>query len=125
MSCECGAPKSNAQNKAFTRAVVEIENPESLVLFRKVVIPASMGDETDVPPAIGKYHNVLLEYEKSGMAYLYSSDGIPTRLTTPQIVGKGVLTIQFDGETIATFSANSTENVTANIQVENVNGVLM
>lgn len=82
MACEsCGEkPKNTA--KDFTKAVIEINNPETLVLFRKVVIPASMGDETEVPAAIGKYHNVLLVYEANNHAYLYSSDGIPTLLTS-------------------------------------------
>lgn len=82
MACEsCGEkPKNTA--KDFTKAVIEINNPETLVLFRKVVIPTSMGDEDDVPAAIGKYHNVLLVYEANNHAYLYSSDGIPTLLTS-------------------------------------------
>lgn len=87
MTCEsCGdKPKNTA--KDFTKAVIEIDNPETLTLFHKVVIPASMGDETTVPPAIGKYHNVLLLYEASGNAYLYSSDGMPTRVTVPGVPG--------------------------------------
>lgn len=82
MTCSaCGEqPKNTA--KDFTKAVIEINNPETLVLFRKVVIPTSMGDETSVPAAIGKYHNVLLVYEANNHAYLYSSDGIPTLLTS-------------------------------------------
>lgn len=80
MTCtSCGdKPKNSA--KGFPRAVVEINNPESLVLLRKVVIPVSMGTEEDVPPAIGKYFNVLLQYEANGHIYLYSSDGIPTAI---------------------------------------------
>lgn len=81
MSCNCERPKTSFDNR-FTGAVVEINNPEKLILFRKVVIPASMGDETMVPPVIGKYCNVLLEYEANGNIYLYSSDGIPTKLST-------------------------------------------
>ena len=81
MTCTaCGEhPKENTA-KGFPKAVVEINNPETLVLLRKVVIPASMGDETAFPPAIGKYFNVLLHYEASGSNYLYSSDGIPTAI---------------------------------------------
>ncbi len=67
----CGA-------KDFTKSVIEINNPEHLVLFRKVVVPASLGDDTTVPPTIGKYYNVLLNYEANNKSYLYSSDGIPT-----------------------------------------------
>lgn len=80
MTCsECGdKPKNTA--KDFPKAVVEITSPETLVLLRKVVIPVSMGDEESVPPAIGKYHNVILYYEANKHVYLYSSDGIPTLL---------------------------------------------
>lgn len=83
MACEtCGEkPKKCGNcNKDFPRAVIEINNPETLVLLRKVVIPASMGTEEQVPPAIGKYHNVILYYEANKHIYLYSSDGIPTLL---------------------------------------------
>lgn len=79
----CGCEKNKAEKKCddFTKAVINIENPEVLTLFHKVVIPASMGDEEAVPPAIGKYCNTLLYYEASGNSYLYSSDGIPTKVT--------------------------------------------
>lgn len=82
MTCSsCGEHPKNT-SKDFTKAVIEINNPESLVLFRKVVIPASLGDEQSVPPVVGKYHNVLLHYEASNKSYLYSSDGIPTLMST-------------------------------------------
>lgn len=83
MTCEtCGEkPKKCGNcNKDFPRSVIEINNPETLVLLRKVVIPASMGTEEQVPAAIGKYHNVILKYEANKHVYLYSSDGIPTLL---------------------------------------------
>lgn len=76
----CGEPKCSCKNKDFTKAVIEIDNPEQITLMRKVVIPASMGDDTTVPPVAGKYHNVLLYYEANSKSYLYSSDGIPTLL---------------------------------------------
>lgn len=82
MSCnECGEKPKKACG-AFPKAVIEIDNPEKIVLLRKVMVPASMGDESTFPPTIGKYHNVLLEYEASGGIYLYSSDGIPTKLSS-------------------------------------------
>ena len=81
MGCGCEKDKAKKECNDFTKAVINIENPEVLTLFHKVVIPASMGDEESVPPAIGKYCNTLLYYEASGNAYLYSSDGIPTLLT--------------------------------------------
>lgn len=82
MVCESCGEKPKNMSKDFTKAVIEINNPEEIVLFRKVVIPASMGDDTEVPAAIGKYRNVLLVYEANNHAYLYSSDGIPTLLTS-------------------------------------------
>lgn len=82
MTCNACGDEPKRKDNSFTKAVVEINNPETLVLFRKVVIPASMGDETTVPPAVGKYYNVLLVYEVNNNAYLYSSDGIPTKLTS-------------------------------------------
>mgnify|MGYP003300417121 CR=1 FL=1 len=99
MVCEsCGEkPKNTA--KDFTKAVIEINNPEALVLLRKVVIPTSMGDEESVPPAIGKYRNVLLQYEANDHIYLYSSDGIPTAITAniPQEVLDSIA--ELEGET--------------------------
>lgn len=82
MACsKCGDKESKPNN--LTKSVIEINNPdERIILFRKVLIPASMGTEDDVPPAVGKYFNVLLQYEATGNTYMYSSDGIPTRLTT-------------------------------------------
>lgn len=80
MTCGSCGDKPKKCNKDFTRAVVEIDNPEQITLMRKVTIPASMGDDTAVPPVVGKYHNVLLYYEANSKTYLYSSDGIPTQL---------------------------------------------
>ena len=52
------------------------------VPFRKVNIPASMGDDTDgeYAPENGLYKNALVEYEANGALYIYSSDGIFTKL---------------------------------------------
>ena len=80
MTCESCGDKPKKCNKDFTKAVIEIDNPEQITLMRKVTVPASMGDDTTVPPVVGKYHNVLLYYEANSKTYLYSSDGIPTQL---------------------------------------------
>lgn len=82
MGCTSCGDKPTNTTKDFTRAVIEINNPETLILLRKVVIPSSMGTEDDVAPAVGKYRNVVLTYEANGHVYLYSSDGIPTLLTS-------------------------------------------
>lgn len=84
MGCGCEKDKAKKECNDFTKAVINIENPEVLTLFHKVVIPTSMGDEDAVPPAVGKYHNTLLYYEASDNSYLYSSDGIPTKVTGPK-----------------------------------------
>ena len=81
MGCVTCGDKPENTSKDFTRAVVEINNPDTLVLFRKVVIPTSIGGPEEVPPEVGKYVNVLLYYEKTDDVYLYSSDGIPTLIT--------------------------------------------
>ena len=83
MACsECGEEKKNT-SKDFTKNVIEINNSgEKIVLFRKVIVPASMGDEEEFPPSVGRFYNTLLQYEINGDTYLYSSDGIPTLLST-------------------------------------------
>lgn len=82
MTCGCKKEKSSSKNRSFTKAVVEINNPSKITTLRKVVIPTSLGDETTIPPAIGEYRNVVLYYEATKNVYLYSSDGIPTLVTT-------------------------------------------
>ena len=82
MGCNtCGEQKPKKEACAFTKATVQINNPKELALFRKVVVPASLGDDTQYPPKVGKYCNVILYYEANDQVYLYSSDGIPTRIT--------------------------------------------
>ena len=50
--------------------------------FRKVVIPAIAGDDETgtVLPENGLFQNALVEYEANGAMYIYSSDGIYTRI---------------------------------------------
>lgn len=49
--------------------------------FRKVVIPAAMGDDSgEFAPQNGAYHDALVKYEANGAIYIYSSDGIPTKI---------------------------------------------
>lgn len=105
MTCSaCGEhPKINTA-RDFTKAVIEIDNgPEAITLLRKVVIPTSMGDDTDVPAAIGKYHNVILYYEANKHVYIYSSDGIPTLLeaeVSAEVMNKiDTLEVNLDKET--------------------------
>lgn len=110
MTCTSCGDKPKGSSKGFPKAVVEINNPESLVLLRKVVIPVSMGTEEDVPPAIGKYFNVLLQYESNGHIYLYSSDGIPTAIEAniPQEVLDRIDQLEIDVDLLETGLANET-----------------
>lgn len=107
MTCTaCGdAPKKGCGCKSCTKAVLEITNPEKIVLLRKVVIPASMGDDTVVKPTLGKYCNVILYYEANRHIYLYSSDGIPTALESevPQDIVERIEDLE--GEDVRLWSA--------------------
>ena len=79
MSCNCGKPKCDGKC-GLSPAVLQINNSEC-ILFHKTVVPASMGDETTIPPVPGKYKNELVYYEATKASFLYSSDGIPTRIS--------------------------------------------
>lgn len=72
-NCFCLPPK-----------VVPVEVDGCPILFRKVEIPASVGDETTIPPVPGLYRNVLLVYESSGNGYMYTSDGMPVKVKDQQ-----------------------------------------
>lgn len=65
-----------------TPKVLEIHNHECPVLFHKVELPAEMGDDTTYPPRPGMYRNVLLVYKANNHIYMYSSDGIPTFISS-------------------------------------------
>ena len=62
------------------------------VPFRKVNIPTSMGDDEtgEYAPENGLYKNALVEYEANGALYIYSSDGIFTKLGYNTQGGGGV-----------------------------------
>ena len=52
--------------------------------FRKIVIPAVMGDDSEDSPSApenGAYVNALVEYEANGAMYIYASDGIFTKVS--------------------------------------------
>lgn len=126
MGCaECG---DKPEKKHFTNTVIEINNPEQLVLLRKVVIPASLGDEDDVPPAIGKYRNVILQYETNGHIYIYSSDGIPTSIESsgvPQDIldrlddlEAGLVTEETERELADTSLSSSIESLSSSLSSE-------
>lgn len=81
MACkECGKTNCTCgKDRCSSPAAIQINNTET-VLFRKVLIPASMGDETTNPPVPGAFCNALVVYEATNAVYLYSSDGVPTRI---------------------------------------------
>ena len=68
--CDCNPPKA-----------LEIKCPGEVILFRKVEIPAEMGDDVTYPPRPGMYRNVLLVYKANQHVYMYSSDGMPTMIS--------------------------------------------
>lgn len=76
MDCNCG----NKNEGNFPPSVLQVNSTECPVLFHKVVIPTNFGDETETPVLMGKYKNALVYYGANGHTYLYSSDGVPTRL---------------------------------------------
>ena len=76
MGCDCGKPKCDG-HCGVSPAVLQINNPSGCVYFRKVEVPASIGDDETYPPYDGQYRNVLLVYKANGHVYMFSSDGIP------------------------------------------------
>jgi len=76
MDCNCG----NKNEGNFPPSVFQVNSVECPVLFHKVVIPTNFGDETETPVLMGEHRNALVYYEVNGHTYLYSSDGVPTRL---------------------------------------------
>lgn len=84
MACNCGKPEGTCgcnKDCHASPAVLQINNPAEYATFHKVDVPIAFGDDTEYPPLNGKYKNVILHYEKNGAVYIYSSDGIPTKLT--------------------------------------------
>ena len=60
---------------------VKIITPGTCDYFRKVLLPAGVGDEYgDYAPKNGAYKNAIVEYAVDGAVFLYSSDGIYTML---------------------------------------------
>lgn len=60
---------------------VKIITPGTCDYFRKVLIPASLGDDTgEAAPKNGNYRNAIVAYAANGAVYIYSSDGIYTKM---------------------------------------------
>ena len=78
----CHGEPANYKVMGCPPKAIQINNPCCPVLFHRVDIPAIVGDDTTYPPENGLYKNVLLVYEATGNVYMYSSDGIPTKLTS-------------------------------------------
>lgn len=59
----------------------KIITPGTCDYFRKVLIPASLGDDTgEAAPKNGAYRNAIVAYAANGAVYIYSSDGIYTKI---------------------------------------------
>lgn len=93
LNCSCGKPKDDC------------------CPFRKIVIPAVMGDDSEDSPSApenGAYRNALVEYEANGTMYMYASDGIFTKLSMVT-GGAGAATISYvdtqDARTLANAKA--------------------
>ena len=56
-------------------------NRPNPLIFRRVIIPAALGDDKENPPENGAYCNALVIYEANNAIYIYSSDGIWTKLS--------------------------------------------
>lgn len=94
------------QNKYHTTKCPDINchGGKDCCPFRKIVIPAVMGDDSKDSPAApenGAYRNALIEYEANGAMYIYASDGIYTKISMVA-GGAGAATIQYvDGKVTA------------------------
>ena len=138
MSCNCGKPKCDGKC-GLSPAVLQINNREC-VLFSKVSVPASMGDETTFPPEPGKYKNTLLYYEASKASFLYSSEGIPTRISSDpdslplattssagavivgyglNVSGAGIISLDGDAVHVDDALSNTSENPVQNKVITN------
>lgn len=85
MSCPCENIKREMPKcEGGTPPVLEINSVEAPVLFHTVTIPASIGNETTIPPTPGAYRNARVFYEANNSSYLYDSDGIP------QLISDGI-----------------------------------
>ncbi len=80
---------------------IDCHNNKDCCPFRKIVIPAVMGDDSEESPAApenGRYRNALVEYEANGAMYIYASDGIFTKISMVA-GGSGAASIQYvDGK---------------------------
>lgn len=81
--CEsCGKPKcACGKDGCSSGAAVVIKNATEYTNFRKVLVPASVRSDETEPPKPGEFCNVLLVFEATGNAYMYSSDGVPTQIS--------------------------------------------
>ena len=97
MGCNCGKPKCDGHCNA-SPAVLQINNPSECVLFHKVEIPASMGNEITIPPDPGLYKKGNKSLDDLGIN-----------------INDATLTVKQGETTLGTFSANASENAEINI----------
>lgn len=84
---DCAKSEPKPATCGNTPQVLEVDNTQ-LVLFRKVLVPASLGTEEEYPIPVG-LRNVLLCYEANSHVYLIDTGGIATRFPdndTPALI---------------------------------------
>ena len=85
MACNCGKPEGTCgcnKDCHASPAVLQINNPAEYATFHKVDVPVAFGDDTEYQARNGMYRNVILHYEKNDAVYIYSSDGIPVKISS-------------------------------------------
>lgn len=80
MTCDCEPKRKDYKGESNTPKVLQIESKEAPVLFHRIDVPSSMGDDISNPPVQGQYKNILVVYEANGHAYLFNSDGVYTQI---------------------------------------------
>lgn len=135
----CDKCNNHEEKCGISPAVLQINNSDCTI-FHKTIIPASMGDETTIPPVAGAYKNELVYYEASKASYLYSSDGVPTLISADpdsipvattstvggvivgyglNVNGSGVISLDGDAVTVDDALSTTSENPVQNKVITN------
>lgn len=80
MTCDCEPKRKEFKGACNTPKVLQINSEEAPVLFHRVDVPATIGDDITNPPVQGQYKNILLVYEANNHAYMFNSDGLYTQV---------------------------------------------
>lgn len=82
MTCPCEKPCAGS-NPNRVQVLLDKCDP---VLFHTVELPPEFGTDKEHPASEFDYKNVLLVYGANKQAYLFSSDGIATKLTSDEAI---------------------------------------